>query len=291
MSFLSKLGKKLKGGLTGFLTGGVGGLIGGLISPAKPAKRVVSKVQQQITPVPQSQLAAGDPFISQAISMQAPFGVGGFNGAADLFGLGGAGATAVGAGAGVGGSLAQSIASQGVSGLVSGTFGPGIRFSGGPGITLDRSVLGLGALGGGGVAASFAKVASQVVEWILQKIINPFLASMKSAGAAAFGAIGQAVDQVLSFLKASVATAGIAAAVAAVGIGIWFAWPKIKAWGLALWAKIFGKKKRRRRGITASQISNARRVNKTIMKLFKSIPKRAATGGKRDLGRGHTHVQ
>jgi hypothetical protein len=122
----------------------------------------------------------------------------------------------------------------------------------------------------------FRAAAAKVVNAIMAKLQSMFnfggqvlaqmLAQLKAVG-----------SKVLELLKAALPYAGIAAAVAAVGLGIYFGWGHIKAWGLALWRKLFGgRKRRRRRGISYAELRTAQRVGRTLKRMYNTLPRRPA---------------
>lgn len=143
--------------------------------------------------------------------------------------------------------------------------------------------IGMAALVAGGTGASAGTMqslvqvgsilwdaAKKVVNWVLGQM-QALQSQIASAGMAAWALIKQLEGQIWSMLKSILPYAGIAAVVAAIGLGIFFGWDTMKRWAKTLWNKLTGKKKTRRRGISARDLSTTRRTINKLKTMKKAV--------------------
>lgn len=276
---VKRLKKKIVPAVTGLLTGGPVGLVGGLIGGGEPETEMEAAVQKTALSTAQPVLPT-----SQSPLMRTPYrdtyaGLGGELVTAYDPGLEGALA-----GEPFPGAWAPAPAPSGYTplgaapALTAGDLGSLCAGAGVMALAADtpqKSALGQGLLGAvSNVAEMFRAAAAKVVNAIWAQIKAAWQAAGQSLEAMLAG-LRQLAGKVLQLLKDALPYAGIAAAVAAVGLGIYFGWGHIKAWGLALWRKFFGgRRRRRRRGISYAELRTAQRVGRAIKKMYNTLPRR-----------------
>ena len=292
MSLLKKIGGAIGGAFrglaTGGITGGIAGLIGGIKDQSTTSGSKLSSAQtnylstgslfgdggifgrkKTVAPAPviggslssrDPQYTSGGSLLGSAANLLT--NTGGILGGAVL---GGATGAVVGGAAAAGGGLADQVlaAAAGPGGLTMATL---ISGTGAP--ASASSMSGLMAMGG-----VLWDAAKKVIEWALAKM-DAIQKQLAKTGMLAWGLIKKLEGEIWDFLKSILPYAGIAAVVAGVGLGIFFGWSTMKRWAKALWNKLMGKKKRRRRGITARELATTRRVGKALKKAYMRLPKR-----------------
>lgn len=268
---LKGIGERLVGGVKGFATGGVLGAVSGILgggSSSDAAAKAAKKAQMRETAKP---LVPTTQSPTMRTQQRATYDTGGLG-------------------------MSQNIAAydEGLQGMnggdgpFPGAFAPA-PMAGTPTTDIVVLIAGQGAMAVAadtppalapqmlqGVGQMFKAAAAKVVAHIMQQI-QAVLGSIGGAVLPVIAKVAKLGKQVLEWCKAALPWAGIAAAVAAIGLGIYFGWSYVKSWGMAIWRKFFGRKKRRRRGISARDLQTCYRVNRALKKAYGRLPRRAAS--------------
>jgi hypothetical protein len=284
MSILSKIGGALKGFTSGILgggiTGGIAGLIGGIKGDSGSTSSKLTKGQTSLATgtgligqffgTDKKPLIAPAPVTGGSLSSRDPAYTGGGVGSmlgttGSLLGgslLGGAGPVVAGAAASAAGGLVDQV--------LQAAAGPG-------GLSMAMLIGGQTAPASAGTMQGLMQMgtvlwdaAKRVIAWCLEKM-EAIQKQLAKTGLMAWGLIKKLEGEIWDFLKAMLPYAGIAAVVAGVGLGVFFGWSTMKRWAKALWNKLMGKKKRRRRGISARDLSTTRRTINKLKTMKKAV--------------------